>query len=526
MIVINYTYASSPKKRFVSKENSLLIGRAAPGQPVDLDLSPDNSVSRNHARLTYENEAYWIEDLESKSGTWVNGQQISLKTRLSSGDELRLGLTSLKIFVPTEGILTDSISATVSTLDLLLTQKSDTAEALDAARQRLAAFYEMGELFGTAESMERLFKTVIHHLCQTIPDAQRGVLILQVGDDLLPRAHTPEDLQPPISMNLAKRAIERQEAFTWRYGSGGVTDDLYDSVILHGTQAAMYAPLIWKGEVLGVVFVDNVKLRKAFNDEDLRLLMAMAQQVAMFIKNHALQQELRHEEIVRSNLLRQFSPQVADRLQQLLRNRPHLHLGGERAEPVTILNSDIRGFTALTQDMEPSEVVAMLNELFGVCLPIIFKYKGTVDKFVGDGILAVFGSPESDEQQWENAVRAALEMQAAIRQVGRERAARGLAVCDVGIGIHTGAVLHGFIGSEERMEYTVIGDAVNRVTRYCNGAGPGEVVISQAVHERVGDLVEAVPTLIRSKHPDTEADLEAYLVTGLDASQKITVQNG
>jgi adenylate cyclase len=235
----------------------------------------------------------------------------------------------------------------------------------------------------------------------------------------------------------------------------------------------------------------------------------------MFVKNHALQQDLRHQEVIRSNLLRQFSPQVAGRLEGLLKESGNLRLGGKRADPVTILTSDVRGFTSLSAEMEPNELVEMLNDLFGVCIPIIFKYNGTIDKYVGDAILAVFGSPDPDEHQWENAVRAAIAMQAAINELDKERRAQGLPVCQVGIGIHTGAVLHGFIGSEEHMEFTVIGDAVNRASRYCDGAGSGEIIISQAVYEHVSDLVEVVPKIIKPKHPDTESDLKAYLVTDI-----------
>jgi adenylate cyclase len=166
--------------------------------------------------------------------------------------------------------------------------------------------------------------------------------------------------------------------------------------------------------------------------------------------------------------------------------------------------------------MEPKEVMEMLNQLFGVCIPIIFKYNGSVDKYIGDGILAVFGSPNPDPKgdQWANAVRAALEMQHAVRKLGREWTGMGRPVYEVGIGIHTGAVLQGFIGSEEQMEYTVIGDTVNRASRYCDGAGRGEVIISPAVYEHVAGLVEVVHKTVKTKHSDIEADLEAYLVKG------------
>ena len=168
---------------------------------------------------------------------------------------------------------------------------------------------------------------------------------------------------------------------------------------------------------------------------------------------------------MRANLLRQFSPQVAERL---LRHRGCLRLGGERSE-VTVLCSDVRGFTNLTKDMDPDEVVEMLNAYFARLIPIIFAHNGTVDKYVGDAILAVFGSPEPDVQHHEKAVRAAVGMQAAMREVNTERTARGLTICGIGIGVHCGQVLHGFIGALERMEFTVLGDAVNRAARYCDG---------------------------------------------------------
>lgn len=514
MIIIDYVCPPNVQKRVQFKIHSITIGRSTPGRPVDLDLSVDNTVSRRHARLFYDNDAYWLEDLGSRYGTMVNGQKITTKTRLMPGDKVQMGRTTLEMLVPEDGILTSSVSAAESPSDLLLTKELDLA-SLAAIRRRLLAFYELGIALGTMEAVEPLLEAVIEHLCKVIPDAQRGaLLLLQEDHKLLPKAYVPEDTQPAVSFNLARLAIEKQEAFTWRRGTAGETGRLFDSVIEHGTQSAMYAPLVWRDEVLGVMFVDNSDKNNAFDDDDLRLLMAMANQAAMFVKNHALQRALRHQEVVRSNLLRQFSPQVAERLERMIMERDQLQLGGERAEPVTILTSDVRGFTALSAQMEPNEVVQMLNELFGACIPIIFKYRGAVDKYVGDAILAVFGSPHPDDRQWENALSAAMEMQQAIQKLGEARQQQGLPICQVGIGIHTGAVLHGFIGSEEHMEYTVIGDTVNRAARYCDGARPGEIVVSPAVFKHISDLVEVAPKSIRPKHPETEAHLKAYVVKG------------
>ncbi|MFC1975432.1 adenylate/guanylate cyclase domain-containing protein [Chloroflexota bacterium] len=536
IIIIDYTYLSV-KKRFKSEEDNIIIGRPSEGQEVDLDLTPDTTVSRHHVSLTYENEAYWLEDQGSRSGTWVNGQKVDTKTRLSAGDRLTVGQTKLTVqragtatpppkiedldmtqpVTVKEGVLTSTVRATELPSTLLLAEDPDTS--LEDVRRRLTAFYELGTALSTVEAVEPLLKTVVERLCNAIPDAQRGALLLkEVKDEaeLKLKACIPEKARPSVSLNLARMAIDKQEAFTWRRDEPGQAGRLTDSIIGHGTQCAMYVPMIWQEEVLGVVYVDNFITDDAFDVDDLRLLMAMASQAAMFVKNHALQEELRHQEVIRSNLLRQFSPKVAGHLENLMTERGDLGLGGERVEPVTILSSDVRGFTALSAEMDPKDVMDMLNQLFGACIPIIFRYNGTVDKYIGDGLLAVFGSPDPDPegQQWGNAVRAALDMQHAIYRLGKKWHSFGLPVYQIGIGIHTGAVLQGFIGSREQMEYTVIGNTVNRASRYGDGANRGEVVISPAVYKHVAGLVDVTPKTITSRHPDTEPDLEAYVVKG------------
>lgn len=524
-MIVTYSYLSGAPHRFETEANSIVIGRVWRDQTVDLDLTPDHAVSRRHARLSLEDGVCWIEDLGSTGGTWVNRQKISVKTRVTATDTITLGQTTLQIsdqtattkILPRDdtpaGILTSSVSATDSPSALLLA-----AASAEIIKRRLNAFYELGAALSTLDSVEGVLTTVLEHLCRAIPHAQRGALLLQDEQGLTPRAIVPESHKPSFSLNLARRAIAQRQAFIWRLNIGESTQPS-ESIILYGIKCAMYAPLILKEEVLGVVYVDNFETKSVFNEDDLRLLMAMASQAALFVKNQALQQELRRQEIVRSNLLRQFSPQVAGRLEKMLKETEQWQLGGSRAEPVTILVSDIRGFTTLSAGMEPDKVVDMLNEMFGVCIPIIFKHNGTVDKFVGDSILAVFGSPEPDKQQWVNAVRAALEMQRAIRKQQSAWKERNLPLYQVGIGIHTGAVLHGFIGATERMEYTVIGDTVNRATRYCDGAGPNEVIISPEVYQHLTEVVEVVPKTVQTKHPESEPDLPAYIVKAWKAKE-------
>jgi adenylate cyclase len=509
-MVIFTQYPPNNRNRFETGATSLLVGRKASGQEVDLDLTPDALVSRHHARLTLENGTeFWIEDLNSKYGTWVNGQNIKLKTRLWPGDKVQLGQTKLEIQMESggaisEGVVSDTMVVTQAASALILPMGEADGQQLETARTRLTAFYELGAALGTAEALEPLAQTVVEHLLKSIPGAKRGALLL--GAELLLKAHLPAG-RAAVSTRLAQRAMESRQAFIWRASPSSA--DMFASVVWAKTQAAMYAPLIWKDEVMGVVCVDTFTDPSAFGEDDLRLITAMANQAAMFVKNQALQQALRQEEALKANLLRQFSPKIAERF---IKETGRMRLGGERANPVTILTSDVRGFTSQSAHMEPAEVMQMLNEMFSVCVPIIFKYDGMVDKFIGDSILAVFGSPEPDEKQCEKAVRAAWEMQQALTQLGEEWRRHGLTPFEIGIGIHTGAVLHGFLGAQERMEYTVIGATVNLADRYCSGAARGEILISQSVFERVYRLVDVEFKTVRTKHPETEPDLEGFVL--------------
>jgi adenylate cyclase len=131
-----------------------------------------------------------------------------------------------------------------------------------------------------------------------------------------------------------------------------------------------------------------------------------------------------------------------------------------------------------------------------------------VDKFVGDAVLAVFGSPEADPLQYQKAVRAALAIRKAVQATTRLRAARNDVTCEARIGVHCGEVFHGFVGALDRLEFTVIGDAVNRACRYCQVAGEGEILISPNVFQHVFSMVKADKVLVKTK----EGELPAHRI--------------
>ena len=517
---IAYSYQGR-EKIFDRGAPQVLIGRSADGVVVDLDLRPDWTVSPLHARLWLEDGQYWIEDLSSALGTQINDEEIKDKGKsaLGTADVVKIGKTELRIQAPpaTADSSEKHSSKEASQHILESTSSLDASKAaftegdvanLDASR-RLALFYELPLQFGEETRLDALLQLIVERVISVIPGAERGaVLVLDRNGKLALKAHLPVG-RPAVSLTMAQEAMDQRSAFIWPPSSLS-KQAIPDSVNVYQIKSAMYAPLLWRGRTFGAVCVDN-DTGGEFSPDDLRLLQAVAHHAAMAVANLELHEERRQQMEVLDNMLKLVSPQIGERLKQ----RGQVRLGGEFRE-VTILLADIRGFTNLSATMSPHDVTQMLEDYFGCLVPVIFEHQGTIDKFVGDAILAVFGSPDADEQQHLHAVQSALDMQAAMKEVNEKRAAKNKRTGELGIGIHYGEVVHGLIGTAERMEYTVIGDTVNRASRYCDGADGGEVLISSELYQWVWNLVEAEQTTIATKH---EGNLTAYRVKRLSSRE-------
>ena len=182
---------------------------------------------------------------------------------------------------------------------------------------------------------------------------------------------------------------------------------------------------------------------------------------------------------VKNTFKRYVSKQVVD---ELLGDEGKLNLGGEQRE-VTILFTDIRGFTSMSEKMEPERVVTTLNEYFSDMIDIVFKHNGTLDKIIGDELMVLYGAPIKGEKDTQRAVETAVEMQRKINELNKERHKRNEPPILVGAGINKGLVVSGNIGSRDLMDYTVIGDTVNVASRLCAAAGPGEIMVSDSVYK-------------------------------------------
>jgi adenylate cyclase len=510
---------------FNEPRDEVIIGRAREGLRIDIDLTPDLRVSRPHARIFCKDGGYWLEDLHSANGTTLDGepvppgQPVALRPRQSIG----ISDTILTVDIPAEAAypaVEPSEGETVISRHAAPEAALDIGEVVDATRpafdaehpidpgraQHMALLYELPLRFGEQTDLDAVLQLTVEELVRMIPAASRGALLIrdQSTTELLLKAHMPSG-KPSVSITLAQRAMSQRQGFIWQRAG-----DPSRSQIANRIEAGMYVPLLSKGEIVGAVCVDNSDRGVPFTVEDLRVMLAAAHYAALAVTQNRLQEDLRRNTVLLGRLLTNFSPAVRERLLAQARHG-RLRLGGERSE-VVVLQSDIRGFTKLTANMDADEIVDMLNDYFPALVEAIFKHDGTIDKYVGDAILAVFGSPEPDALRHEKAIRAALAMQSAMLQVSARRRAHGEVTCEIGIGLHSGEVLHGFIGSNDRMELTIIGDTVNWGARYCDGAGPGQILISPALHQRTWRLIDSEPVTVETKH---EGALRAYHLRGL-----------
>jgi adenylate cyclase len=196
-------------------------------------------------------------------------------------------------------------------------------------------------------------------------------------------------------------------------------------------------------------------------------------------------------ELLQDTFSRYLSPQM---LEQILAEKQRPSLRSDRRQ-LSVVFADLRNFTRFAESRQPEEVVEVLNQYLDVMVNIIFEYQGTLDKFLGDGLLALFGTPLPQADHPCRAVQAALAIQDAIRTLNAQRCRRGQMTLDLGIGINSGEAIVGNIGSDRRMEYTVIGDMVNVAQRIQTRARGGDVLISDTTLAHVRDLVAVHATI-------------------------------
>lgn len=461
---------------FGPEKREILIGRM---READVSLPLDGHVSRRHALLRWQEGSLWVEDLGSTNGTFLGETRITAPVPLPPEADLRIGDTLLHIVWQPQAPPPSA--------------PPPDAQAPQEVLRRMEILERISELLSSVHDLPHLLEALLLHLFEVVP-AERGVVFLLnpgtgelVPEAVLLRSEGGNE-EVRVSRSILERVVQERRPLL-------VLDALSDgewgisaSVQALGLRSVICTPLICRDELLGVLQLDTSHLHHLFTPQDLELVRIAAHQAALRIHETYLLRERAHQEALRTNLRRYFSPQVADRFLA-----GELNLYQTRRVEATILYSDIRDFTPLAETMEPDALIRLLNEYFSEMSSIILKHDGIIDKYIGDAILAVFGSPLEDPDHTLKALLAALEMQAALEAWNRRRVSKGEQEIRMGIGIHCGEVVHGNLGSEERVDFTVIGDTVNTAARLVAAARPGEIWVSDAVRERMRDWFEFEP---------------------------------
>src|SRR5712692_2917397 len=522
--------------------STLSIGRA---DSNDLVLNHP-SVSRHHARLTVlPGDTVLLIDLGSLNGTYVNGQQIQEHT-ITDRDRAYVGMYELKYQTGTEGDLHveagaqagQEVTGLVSPQMLsaaLRAQAERDAAAPQSAAERLKALERennllklllgVGKTLSSVLTPEAVLQRVMELVFQ-MENVERGFVMLHDDDK---RAFKPAVLlyrdeklksdprQVVLSKTIVDRVMTERLPLLIHDVAGDERFAASASLRLAGIRSAMCAPLIYKDKVFGLFYVDCLTKPYAFSKEELNIFSVVAAEAAISFDNARSHEELSQRAIERQALERFLNSAIVEKI---LANPDQVHLGGEN-QLATILFADIRGFTRMSEKMEPQEVVELLNEFFTEMTDLIFENGGTLDKYLGDGVVAVFGAPIAKPDDALRSVKTAVEMQCALERLNNVWMARGQRPLRMGIGVNTGQVTAGNIGSTRRMDYTVIGDSVNVAARLCAHAAGGQILISESTFRGLDGSYpykKLEPIRVKGK----ELPVETYEILWAEAAPRST----
>jgi class 3 adenylate cyclase len=294
------------------------------------------------------------------------------------------------------------------------------------------------------------------------------------------------------------------------------------------TRSALCVPMISQGRVIGVIEVLN-KLDGDFDANDRDLLQAIAASVCIALENARLYKETvtaaEHERNVRQ-VFQKFVPKpVVDTIIHGIESGQAVI---EEVKRVTLLNIDIRGFSRMAKQMGPQRTVALLNRFFEAMGEVVFRHHGIVDKYLGDGFLAVFGAPVSSTGDADHAVNAAMDMRRCLAEVNRSVSTDGATAIHMGISLHTGEVVVGNIGFEKKMDYTVIGDPVNTVFRMQGLVKPfpNGILISEATLRSARTRLRVHAVDVPEPFQRDLGEVAVYELLGSEAAAAGPVLNG
>lgn len=547
MYRLTYNDVDQQPKEYSFTQGEVVIGRSPECQVCLKDFG----ISRQHAKLVADPSGVRIVDLKSKNGTQVNGVPV-VEAPLKDGDRILLGKFQLTFAKALEGkvVLDDAkplaeeagtIIRSVGDISKMLAaegakpatdtaKKAPDAQEIEKSNRILRVLTKVAETLIAVRPVEEVLQQVMDIVFEHI-NADRGFLMLTDEHDpakLIPmvikhRKQGGDQAKITISKTIAEKVIkERVSILT----SDAMVDSRFtagDSIRFHGIRSAMCAPLWNKENVIGIIFVDSLMLTNCFTLNDLDMLAALASYSAVAVERARLNQKIVAEEKKRERLGRFLSPQVTNRILATSESQGH-ELGAPEMREVSVLFADIVGFTSMSEKMSPSTVALLLNDYLSRMTDVVFKHEGTLDKYIGDAIMAVFGAPLDMPDHAARAIKTALEMRERLLEFNAER--KEGPQLRIRIGINSGKATAGEIGSMNKREYTVLGDTVNTASRLESSvAKPMMVVVGENTFEAVKGQFEMRP-LGKATLKGKEREVSVYEVVGTQGTADLTPAPG
>jgi adenylate cyclase len=483
------------------------------GRSPEADLSIDSlTVSRFHARITDDTRGLLILDLDSRNKTKVNGVVVK-ESKLGAGDTISLGDFVLEVRERVDAkVVIDEAPSLPAPSETIMRSAEEVRKLLEAAaadatlragaarpsevdqlaksNRILGALMRAGRHLIEEDTLQGLLEKVMDLVFENIA-AERGMLGLYETEDLVPKVVRYRKAGRKEEKIVIPKAITDKVRRDKVYILSTDAQQEFDgsrSVLSLGIRSALCVPLWHKASVIGIIYVDEDRHTGKFTSDDLDLLSALASYAAVAIERQRLTDRIQEEQATRAKLERYHSPGVVERILK--------HGAAETMEmaehDITVSFTDIVGFTSMSEVLEPREVGMAINELFTELTECIFRYEGTLDKYIGDCIMAVFGAPVDMQDHAVRCVRAALEMQQALEKLNAEKSGRPQ--MQLRIGINSGRAVAGDFGSPKRRDYSVLGDAVNLASRLESSVSqPGWIVIGESTYEAVKDHFECRP---------------------------------
>src|SRR5438477_6457371 len=485
MAVLKVTDASGRQAQHqLNSRVHCMIGRA-PDNQIVLD---DPRASRHHAHIkANEDGSFMLIDgviangqiKRSANKVFVNGEQ-KFEHPLTDGDRVTIGASTIRFEQPQEERTADlsyddkplgHTQLLMSAKDVLSTvlRQAEPVTAAGAPRDKvleslqrkaniLAELYEMSKALGSGFDLDKIFKKATDIIFRSTPADRviallaEGIVTEQNADEakLFPIATRARDekleahaRKMTIGRTITRKVMKDRVALLSQDVAADEQFAGVDSIVSQGVRSTICAPLVGESRVHGAIYADRLDPFAAFKPDDLELISAVAAQTAVAVENARSHERLAREEVARANYSR-FMPEYV--VQQILENPDSFKLGGVN-QTLTVLFADIRGFTRLSEHAPPERVVQLLNNYFTAMSDIIFAHGRTLDKYIRDGLMALFGAPTATPDDACNAVAAAVAMQREMKDINEELRSEGLSEIAIGIGLHTGVATVGYIGS-------------------------------------------------------------------------------